>query len=140
MKEACNRGSYFIINIVLAAVIVAIFAYSAIFSPEENDYPVKCVHEIATGKPCPSCGLSHSFSYIIRGNLQKAAQWNSNGVAVFLFFLLQLVMRISFATAISRSGALATKKLVVFDVTLSAVTFLLAFYNFIVYYPSLIFS
>lgn len=140
MKRACDRGSYFIINILLAAVITLIFAYSAIFSPEENDYPVKCVHEIATGKPCPSCGLSHSFSDIIRGNLQEAAQWNSNGIAVFLFFLLQLTMRISFAIAISRSGALSTKRLVVFDVTLSVVTFLLAFYNYIVYYPSLIFS
>lgn len=138
MTESSGPGSYFIINIVLAAVIAAIFIYSAIFSPETNNYPVKCVHEIATGKPCPSCGLSHSFSYIVRGDLESAARWNSNGIAVFLFFLLQLTMRISFAVAVKRSPSAAAPPQVIFDITLSVVAFILAFYNFILYYPSLI--
>ncbi|MFN2378855.1 MAG: DUF2752 domain-containing protein [Bacteroidales bacterium] len=138
MTESSGPGSYFIINIVLAAVIAAIFIYSAIFSPETNNYPVKCVHEIATGKPCPSCGLSHSFSYIVRGDLKSAALWNSNGIAVFLFFLLQLVMRISFAVAVKRNPSLSSTTQIKLDIVLSLAVFILAFYRFIIYYPSLI--
>lgn len=138
MTHSSGPGSYFIINIALAAVIAAIFIYSAIFSPEANNYPVQCVHEMATGKPCPSCGLSHSFSYIVRGDLESAARWNSNGIAVFLFFLLQLVMRISFAVAVRRNPSFASPPQIKLDIVLSTATFILAFYNFIIYYPLLI--
>jgi hypothetical protein len=138
VTDSSGPGSYFIINIVLAAVIAAIFIYSSIFSPETNNYPVKCVHEIATGKPCPSCGLSHSFSYIMRGDLKSASEWNSNSIAVFLFFLLQLVMRISFAVAVKRNPSLASPPQIRLDIVLSLAVFILAFYKFILYYPSLI--
>jgi hypothetical protein len=135
-----NSGSYYLVNTILAVVIVLIFIYSAIFSPETNNYPVKCVHELATGKPCPSCGLSHSFSYIVRGDLESAARWNSNGIAVFLFFLLQLVMRVSFAVAVKRNPSLESPALIRLDIVLSLATFILAFNKFIIYYPLLIFG
>jgi hypothetical protein len=140
VTDSSGPGSYFVINIVLAAVIAAIFIYSAIFSPEKNNYPVKCVHEIATGKPCPSCGLSHSFSYIVRGDLNSASEWNRNGMAVFLFFLLQLVMRISFAVAVKRNPSFASPAQIKLDIVLSLAAFILAFYKFILYYPLLIFG
>lgn len=139
-SESASPESYYLINILLAGVILLIFAYSAIFSPETNNYPVKCVHEIATGKPCPSCGLSHSFSYIMRGDLRSASEWNSNGIAVFLFFLLQLVMRVSFAVAVKRNPSLVSPAHIRLDIVLSLAAFILAFNKFIIYYPLLIFG
>ena len=88
---------YLIINIFFAGVILLIIAYSGIFSPEKNNYPVACLHEKITGEPCFSCGLSHSFSLIVRGRIHEAYQWNIYGMRVFLFFISQLILRMAFS-------------------------------------------
>jgi len=67
--------------------------YSLIFSPAENTYPVVCVHEKITGQPCPSCGMSHAFSLIIRGRLAEAELWNRYALPLFIFFVVQFFMR-----------------------------------------------
>ncbi|MCK7541036.1 MAG: DUF2752 domain-containing protein [Marinilabiliales bacterium] len=66
-----------------------------------------CVHQVITGEPCPSCGLSHAFSLIVRGRVDEALQWNSHSMRVFLFFALQLIMRIALGTRtlITETGA-----------------------------------
>ena len=71
-----SREPYLVINTLFAGVILLIFAYSGIFSPEKDNYPVTCIHEKITGLPCVSCGLSHSFSLIVRGRIEEAYQWN----------------------------------------------------------------
>ena len=49
------RGEpYLKINIILAGVILLIFAYSGFFSPVTSNYPVQCIHEKLTGEPCVS--------------------------------------------------------------------------------------
>lgn len=120
---------YLQINLVLAGVIVMIFAYSGIFSPDRDNYPVVCIHEKITGEPCFSCGLSHSFSLIIRGRINEAYSWNSYGMTVFLFFVAQLAMRISFSiNYILRKSH--RKQLVLYDIAGSVVIFIIAFYPF----------
>ena len=109
--------------------------YSGLFSPERNKYPVKCVHEQITGKPCPSCGLSHSFSYIIRGNFKSANDWNTYGMRVFLFFLLQLLMRISGIIVLLRNR-LVPKNMIFADIGISLIAFGLSFSQFVSYYFS----
>lgn len=71
--------------------------YSAFYSPDTGRYPVGCIHEKLTGEPCPSCGLSHAFSLIVRGRVAEALEWNSTALRVFLFFAVQLAMRIGLA-------------------------------------------
>ena len=88
---------YLIMNIIFAGVIILIIAYSGIFSPDQNNYPVVCIHERITGEPCFSCGLSHSFSLIVRGRIDEAYEWNIYGMRVFIFFISQLIMRIVFS-------------------------------------------
>ncbi|HQM70680.1 MAG TPA: DUF2752 domain-containing protein, partial [Bacteroidales bacterium] len=90
---------YLVINLVFAGIILLILLYSAVFSPDKDNYPVPCIHEKITGQECPSCGLSHSFSLILRGRIGEAYDWNSNGMRVFLFFVCQLLMRIFFSRA-----------------------------------------
>lgn len=123
------KEPYIIVNIILAGVILLIMIYSAVFSPEKDDYPVVCIHEKITGEPCVSCGLSHSFSLILRGRLSEAYQWNVYGLRVFLFFFLQLIMRIVFS--LFYINFIDTRKqLIIMDIIGSTLLFLLSFRQF----------
>lgn len=92
-REAARKG-YLAVNIIFAGVILLIMGYSVFYSPDVEKYPVPCVHEKLTGEQCPSCGLSHAFSLIIRGRVDEATEWNRASVGVFLFFAFQLLLRI----------------------------------------------
>src|SRR5512133_2984134 len=96
-KVLLANEPYLIINLLFAGVIVLVLAYSGIFSPDKDNYPVTCIHEKLTGLPCVSCGLSHSFSLIVRGRIDEAYQWNIYGMRIFLFFAAQLILRIAFS-------------------------------------------
>ena len=120
---------YLILNIFFAGVILLIVAYSVIFSPEQNKYPIVCLHEKITGDPCFSCGLSHSFSLIVRGRLDEANKWNIYGMRVFLFFISQLILRVAFS--IYYLNYINTRKqLIIVDCIGSGLIFLLTFWPF----------
>jgi hypothetical protein len=120
---------YHIINIIFAGVIVIVLAYSGIFSPEKNNYPVLCIHEKLTGDPCFSCGLSHSFSLILRGRINEAYEWNHYGMRVFLFFVSQLIFRIAFLR-LSVKHPENRMQLIIYDSIGSGVIFLITFWPF----------
>jgi hypothetical protein len=129
-KEVRLRNeSYIVINIFLAGVILLIIAYSGIFSPDKDNFPVVCLHEKITGQPCFSCGLSHSFSLIVRGRINEAYQWNIYGMRVFLFFVSQLLMRIAFSLFYLRYTG-TRNQLILFDCIGSGVIFLVSFWPF----------
>jgi hypothetical protein len=121
---------YLKINLILAGVIVLVIAYSGIFSPEKNNYPVICIHEKLTGEPCFSCGLSHSFSLIVRGRIAEAYEWNRYGLQVFFFFFFQLLLRISFSFFFIKYPE-NRKKIMPIDIIGSILLFLIAFYPFL---------
>ncbi len=125
-----QREPYIIINLIFTGVILLIMAYSGIFSPARDNYPVTCMHEKITGMPCVSCGLSHSFSLIIRGRIAGAYEWNIYGLRIFLFFALQLIMRIVFSIIYMRNINIR-KQLIIYDISGSAVLFLISFFPFI---------
>lgn len=135
LAGAGQARGYLLINMVFAGMIILIIIYSGVFSPVRNDYPVQCLHEKITGKPCPSCGLSHSFSYMLRGRIAEAIEWNTYGPRVFLFFILQLVMRVSFSFTLLRNPGSA-RKLAIIDVLVSVTAFSLAFSQFVSYWFS----
>jgi hypothetical protein len=121
---------YYIINIVFAGVIVLMLIYSGIFSPEKNNYPVVCIHERLTGEPCFSCGLSHSFSLILRGRIEEANEWNQYGMRVFIFFISQLIFRLDFLR-LSLKGPENIKQLAIYDSVASGIIFLISFWPFL---------
>ena len=130
LKEGIRNEPYLLINLILAGVILLIIAYSGIFSPDKNNYPVVCIHEKLTGQPCVSCGLSHSFSLIVRGRLDEAYSWNIYGFRVFIFFLSELVLRIVFSFFFIKYPR-TRKELIIFDAVGSGLIFLIAFWPFI---------
>jgi hypothetical protein len=121
-----SHEPYLLINIILAGVILLIFAYSGFFSPDTDNYPVACIHEKLTGEPCASCGLSHSFSLILRGRLSEAYNWNVYGLRIFLFFMSQLIMRGVFSIFYIKYPD-TRKQLIIYDITSSIVLFLISF-------------
>lgn len=131
LKVSLKDEPYLIINLLFAGVIVLIIAYSGIFSPVKDNYPVTCIHEKLTGQPCVSCGLSHSFSLIVRGRIAEAYQWNQNGMRVFLFFASQLLIRVLFSRFYIRNQD-TRKQLIITDCIGSGIIFLIAFWPFII--------
>jgi hypothetical protein len=122
---------YLILNIFFAGAIILVIIYSGIFSPDKNDYPVVCLHEKITGQPCFSCGLSHSFSLIVRGRISEAYQWNLYGMRVFLFFASQLVLRIVLSFYYLKNTPYQ-KQLIIIDSVGSGILFLITFWPFLV--------
>jgi hypothetical protein len=131
LKVRLRNEPYLIINIFLSAVIFLIIVYSGIFSPEKDNYPVVCLHEKLTGEPCVSCGLSHSFSLIVRGRINEAYQWNLYGMRVFLFFISQFILRVFFSVLYLKNPH-TRNQLIVYDCIGSGIIFLLSFWPFIV--------
>jgi len=121
---------YLIINLIFAGVILLVMVYSGIFSPVQNNYPVVCIHERITGEPCVSCGLSHSFSLIVRGRLSESYNWNVYGLQVFLFFASQFFMRLIYSLYYLQEKN-TRHQLIIFDIAGSLALFLIAFMPFI---------
>jgi len=132
LKVSLRNEPYLIINLFFTVVILLIIAYSGFFSPEKDNYPVACLHEKLTGEPCFSCGLSHSFSLIVRGRIDEAYQWNLYGMRVFLFFASQLMLRVVFSIFYLRYPD-TRKQLIIIDFIGSGLIFLISFWPFITY-------
>ena len=130
LKGRLSKEPYLIINLVLAGVILLIFIYSGFFSPEKDSYPIVCIHEKLTGEQCASCGLSHSFSLIVRGRISEAYGWNLYGLRVFLFFAAQLIMRIVFSVFYLKYPG-TNKQLVIYDIAVSVMLFIVCFLPFL---------
>lgn len=125
--------TYICINLIFAGVIILIIFYSAVFSPSGN-YPLGCVHESLTGESCPSCGLSHAFSLIVRGRLQEALVYNVYSMRLFLFFALQLIIRAGVPVIWLRLPDIRRRNdLVLTDAVVTAMMFAVAFYPMVRY-------
>jgi Protein of unknown function (DUF2752) len=130
LKVRARNEPYLIINMFFAGVILLIFAYSGFFSPDKDNYPVTCINEKLTGVPCVSCGLSHSFSLIVRGRVEEAYHWNRYGMRIFLFFAAQLVLRVAFSIFYLKNPD-TRKQLIIVDCIGSGIIFFVAFWPFI---------
>jgi Protein of unknown function (DUF2752) len=130
LKGRFRSEPYLLINLILAGVILLVFLYSGFFSPIKDNYPVVCIHEKLTGQPCISCGLSHSFSLILRGRLSEAYDWNVYGPRVFIFFASQLLMRIVFSIFYLKNAD-SNKQLIIYDIAVSIMLFFVSFLPFI---------
>jgi len=128
-RRAARRG-YLAVNIIFAGVILLIMGYSVFYSPDEEKYPVPCVHEKLTGEQCPSCGLSHAFSLIVRGRIDEALEWNRASAGVFLFFAFQLLLRIALGIRLFTTDRYI-RQISVADSTVSTLTALAAFFPFL---------
>jgi hypothetical protein len=81
-------SSYKIINGVLFLLLAMMFVYVGLFYAPGQ---VNCVVKLKTGLECSSCGFTRDFYSILHCNFTGLI--NIYSLQVFLFFLLQLVVR-----------------------------------------------
>jgi hypothetical protein len=58
------------------------------FLKRDNPIPNVCLFRQVTGLPCPSCGTTHAFLSIIRGNFRQALDENILGFPVALMLVI----------------------------------------------------
>ena len=124
------KNHYILINIIIAGIISMIWIYSGIFSSNNDNYPVKCIHYQMTGEKCETCGLSHSFSSIIRGNFSNARQLSKYGIPIFLFFMIQFIIRITTTLLIFKFPDWQ-KRIAYADIIISVILYIFCFKNLI---------
>ncbi|WP_083195773.1 DUF2752 domain-containing protein [Flavobacterium piscis] len=78
---------------------------------------------------CKSRGLTRAFAQILRLNFSEAIVYNPYSIKIFLFFLIQLFIRL-FINKIVRISTF--KRIIICDILLSAVLFVFSFYNLVV--------
>jgi hypothetical protein len=117
---------YHTLNLVFALGILGMLVYSAIYLPEPDQHLVPCVHSQVSGEPCPSCGLSRAFSALIRGDTAAARAFNPQAIPVFLFFIIQLLLRGLTSLAIT-TRLMPARRLVAIDAVFASLLFLWAF-------------
>jgi Protein of unknown function (DUF2752) len=93
-----KTGHITILILCLAVMIIAFFidvdkGLAVIPMTEGAHSPRLCLFYKITGMDCPFCGLTRGFSLIAHGNVSGAIKFNSMSIAVFLFFVGQIIYR-----------------------------------------------
>lgn len=129
MKQA---PAYVIISLTFFMLIGIGFAYSYFFYP--NAHPLDCIIKSYTGKDCPGCGMSRSFSYFTHLQWQQGTQFNRFAPPVFLFFVIQFIFRAGILFHYVTTGKIIGGTFIKMDVIISISLFLLAFLPLILNY------
>jgi len=132
VNQKLQRNNYWIVNLIFIGILVSIIVYSLLFSADGRKHPVPSGSEWLTGKSAPSTGLSRSFSEIVRFDFREARQYNPFGIRIFLFFFIQLVLRVSAIILMLWFHKILLRPLIIADVFLSVVFFSICFWPFIV--------
>lgn len=122
-------STYTIINLCFLGIIVAVIAYSLAFT---NHHPIPPLLTNSTGIVPPSRGLSRAFSMIVRGNMSSALELNQHSIRIFMFFAIQLLMRIC-AIGLTQLGHISKKLMVTIDIAASILLFFTCFAPLISY-------
>ncbi len=117
--------SYVIISLVFFILIGVGFAYSYFFYP--NSHPIECAIKAYTGKVCPTCGFSRSFSYYTHFEFSQGKNFNTLSLPVFLFFLFQFFIRGIVVFYFLSTKKLIPQNIINIDILISISLFLLAF-------------
>lgn len=118
------------INLIIAGVLLSIFIYSGFFAYTGLKHPIPSSHEMLTGQSSISTGLSRSFSEIMKLNFHEAKNLNRYGIRIFMFFLIQLCLRLFFAFT-NFSKYYTAKQILTVDCIVSISMFVLYFEPFI---------
>ena len=77
----------------LAGVVVAATAVAALANPDTiEDGPVICPFRLMTGLPCPGCGLTRAWVYLVHGRLEESLSANPFGMISFALGVALVVM------------------------------------------------
>jgi hypothetical protein len=127
-----KAGPYRVLNRIFLSVLILIMAYSALFSPEKKNHPIPSGSRFLSNTAVPSTGLSRSFSAIMRFRFHDAHRYNPHGIRVFLFFFIQIFMRVVALVLVSRVPERSLKTFFYADAGVSAALFVACFWPFLI--------
>jgi hypothetical protein len=125
------RNNYAIVNLAFIGIIVPIILYSLVFSADGLKHPVPSGTVLMRDKDTLSTGLSRSFSEIVRLNFKQARLYNPYGIRIFLFFMIQLLLRITALIIIFYFPGKLPASLYKCDIAVSILLFMVFFWPFI---------
>ena len=129
MKLNSSGRPYFILNVILTGVILLIAGYSFFILPMRKNILYRvCMRRSPVSRALHAGCHMHSH-LIVRGRIDEALQWNSQSLRVFLFFAMQLVMRIALGmrTLMTVRGL---KQITITDAAVSSAMAIVSFYPF----------
>jgi hypothetical protein len=79
----------------LAIGLIAVFAVAIWIKPYDKNGEIRttyeeelrlppCTFKYVTGQPCPSCGMTHSFVFLVHGEILESLRWNAVGTLLAL--------------------------------------------------------
>jgi len=126
-----GKYPYRVLNWIFLSVLILILTYSALFSPEKKNHPVPSGSRFFSNRAVPSTGLSRSFSAIMRFRFHDARQYNPHGLRLFLFFFVQIFMRLAALVLVSHLPYRSLKPLIYVDAGISVALFIACFWPFL---------
>lgn len=109
---------------------MCVFIYSGFFAYTNRQPVIPSFHTLTTGEVTISTGLSRSFCAIMELDFKKARSLNFYGPQLFIFFLIQLLLRFFF-NAVIRKDYYNLEQVYLIDIVISTGMFLLFFEPFI---------
>ncbi len=125
-----KNNPYKLVNAILAGVILLIFIYSALFSSIKSNHPIPSSGNLFSEQISHSTGLSRSFSSLIRLKFRQAKESNEYGIQLFIFFLIQLGLRIFFLFGSDKLADFGYQKIILIDSIFSGSLFVFFFLPF----------
>jgi hypothetical protein len=141
---------YLIINWAFAAIIAGIITYAALYDPDRGDHPIPSGYQVVAGDETISTGLSRSFSALVRFRFDDAKEFNAYGPRIFLFFAVQLILRLALlammlngkwqiSIKLQKGTAWQARRwLILSDAAQSLVLFIFCFWPFLAFWMDLI--
>jgi len=126
--------TYLILNAVFASIIILIFLYSAVFNVSGGNYPIPSFSKALTGEDSISTGLSRSFSELVRFDFAAAEEYNPYGFRIWIFFVIQLFMRILISLLIIIKPQAKTGYVILPDSIQAVLLFIICFWPFLLYF------
>ena len=129
---------YALINWVFALMITGIVLYSALYDPDRGSHALTSAYQLLTGEETVSTGLSRSFSALVRLRLDDAKELNPYGPRIFLFFVVQLILRIVILFLAYRGALHPGRRLILADAAQALVLFVVCFWPFMAYWTDML--
>lgn len=129
-----DKKVYLLLNLIFALIVILVFIYFTVFTAEDCNYPLPSFSAMLSGEDTISTGLSRSFSELMRLNFKSAADYNPYGFRIWLFFVIQLAIRVASSGFVIFRKQINIKLLIITDSLQLSVMFIISFLPFLTYF------
>jgi hypothetical protein len=126
-----DRYLYRLLNRIFLVIPVLVVLYALLFSPQKQRHPIPSGSLLFSDKSTISTGLSRSFSAAVRLDFESAESYNPFGIRIFLFFLIQLLMRLLALILVMHVPNQVLRGMFWSDAIISVTLFLISFWPFL---------